>query len=86
MKPPIKGMKTKPIGHEVMAGAWLGLVAFALSNENYRAAFKEETEIDISDVINSKGINKMIDQATGYQGQAVAKWCDWVTVNLWGEK
>ena len=22
MKPPIKGMKTKPISHEVMAGAW----------------------------------------------------------------
>jgi len=86
MKPPIKGMKTKPIGHEMMTGAWLGLVAFALSNENHRTIFKKETGIDISGVINSKGINRMIDHATGYEGDAVAKWCDWVTVNLWGIK
>ena len=26
----------------------------------------------------------MIDKASGFQAEAITKWADWVTVNLWG--
>lgn len=85
MKKPINGMKHTPFGHEIMGGAWLGLVIYAFSVEDNRNQFKAETGIDISDVVNSKGIKKAIDQATGYEKDAIVKWADWVTKNLWGE-
>lgn len=84
MKKPIKGMDQIPFGHDVMAGAWLGLIIYAFSVEDHREQFKKETGIVISDVINARGINAAIDQATGYQCDAIAKWADWVTLNLWG--
>ena len=86
MKKPIKEMKYEPYGldNEIIVGAWLGLVRYAVSIEVYRDEFKKETGIDISNTLKSHGINAMIDQTTGYQKHAVIKWADWVTKNLWG--
>ena len=41
---------------------------------------------DIQAVVDSKGMDKMIDEATGFTKDAVIKWADWVTVNHWGEE
>ena len=84
MDKPIPEMKYNPNGEEYLFPAWFDLVNYAVTDELFVSRFKEETDIDILDVINQKGINAMIDEATGYQKEAVVKWCDWVTLNLWG--
>ena len=86
MKKPIKGMQQRPIGHELLGGAWLGTVIYAFSVEENRDLFEIETGINISDVINAAGLPRAIDHATGFEKEALVKWADWVTKNLWGVK
>jgi hypothetical protein len=84
MQKPIEGMTQTPYGDDEMIPAWIGLLRYALSKEECREEFKMETDIDIADVINSRGLNSLIDQATGYQKNAIIKFADWVTKKLWG--
>ena len=84
MKSPIKGMKYRPFGEDHMIGAWVACLEYALTNETLRREFKQETGIDIYDVITATGLKKMIDEATGYQKEAITQLADWVTKNLWG--
>ena len=67
-----------------MVDAWFGLVLYAYGVPEHREAFKNESGIDIENVAHAMGITAMIDKASGFQSDAVAKWADWVTRNLWG--
>ncbi len=84
MKKLIPEMKHKPYGEDHMVDAFLGLVFFAVSIAQITNKFKDETGIDILDVIRAKGINEMIDKASGRQKDAIVKWLDWIAENLWG--
>ena len=77
-------MKHKPYGEDYMVGAWMDFLFFLYRQEWARNEFKTETGIDIRGVLLSGGINKMIDEATGFTRDAVIKWADWVTLNHWG--
>jgi hypothetical protein len=83
---PIEGMETTPMGMPLMAGAWIGLLSWALTKEEIVESFKAETGYDIMDVLNSRGINRAIDEATGHTKAAAIAWADYVTRNLWGEE
>jgi len=83
---PIEGMKTRPYGYDYMAGAWAGLLSWAATVDKFVEEFKAETGYDLRDVLTSRGINKMIDEATGHDKAVVVAWADWVTRNLWGEE
>ncbi len=84
MNKPIKGMTQIPIGEEYMVPAWVGMVRHALGAEYIKKEFKKETGFDVDHVLKATGINAIIDQKTGYQRDIIAKFADWVTVNLWG--
>ena len=84
MTPPIKGMTSTPYGEDYMAPAWVGFLKFCITEQGCRDLFKADTGIDILGVVTATGIKAQIDKATGYQADAIAKFADWVTVNLWG--
>jgi hypothetical protein len=83
---PIQGMTKHPNGLPLMTGAWLGLIYFAASEAEMRAAFTEDTGHDLLRVLRAGGLDKLVDKATGYDRAVVAAFADWVTVNMWGEE
>lgn len=85
MEPPINGMTTTPYGSDHQAGPFLAFVCLAYEIEENRIKFKAETGIDIVEIVKALGVRKEIDRVTGRQRDALVKFADWVTVNLWGE-
>lgn len=81
---PIEGMKQEPYGLPLMEPAWFACVRWAIGTKEFRDAFKEETGLDLEMLANRNPIDKMIDEATGFQREIIVKFCDWVTVNVWG--
>jgi hypothetical protein len=81
---PIEGMTTDPYGLPFMADAWLACVIWAAERPENIKQFKIDTGYDLTDVLKSRGLNKLIDQATGYDRKVVSAWADWVTKNYWG--
>lgn len=73
-------------GDGVMEGMWIGLLVWAATKNEIVTSFKEETGLDLPNMINSRGINAMIDKATGYDRAVVVAWADFVTKHLWGEE
>lgn len=67
-----------------MVGAWMGLVEWAITLKHVVAFFKQDTGYDLMDALGSRGINKTIDEATGYTRQVVTAWADYITERLWG--
>lgn len=82
----MKSMKTNPVGDDVMFPAWYGLILFCYENRKIRQAFFNDTGIDIQEIVQAKGLNKMIDESTGRTEEALVAFADWVTVNYWGEE
>lgn len=85
-KPPIEGMIVIPEGLPLMASAWIGLVRWAAGEEGLRQEFMRNTGLKIESLLKRSPIDRMIDESTGYARMVVAAWCDWVTVNLWGQE
>jgi len=86
---PIEGMKTVPQFHDddIMMGAFVGLVRFALREKEIIDRFKADTGIDLSKLVSKSPIEKMIDTACGHNGRMeIISFVDWVNVNLWGEE
>lgn len=84
MKKPIPEMTHTPYGEDYLFPGWLSCVRASISMPDFVKQFKDDTGIDILSVIHSRGLTKMIDEATGYDKVAITKWADWVTLNLWG--
>lgn len=83
--PPIAGMKVAPYGLPLMLDAWVGLLHFAIGRPEVRQRFKEETGNDLDDFLGRSALDALIDQATGRDRAAFVAFCDWVTVNMWGD-
>jgi len=84
MQSPIEGMKNRPYGEPYMAGAWFGCVVAIGSQTEAQEYFLEATGHDIADVLNSRGIARLIDESTGHQRAVIVAFCDWVTEHFWG--
>lgn len=85
MNAPIKGMKKRPWGEDFMADDFLSLVDFTLSNPKALRSFKKDTGFDLEQIGAAKGIDAMIDSATGRTAEALASFGDWCC-KLWGEE
>lgn len=83
--PPVAGMKVAPFGLPAMLDAWVGLLHFAIGEREIRAQFKAETGYDLDAFIGRSALDALIDQATGHEREAFVAFCDWVTVNMWGD-
>lgn len=86
---PLPGMTVRPefYGTErwwFLGNAWLGLLSYAIQDDGTRSAFIEETGIRLDHLVHRSPITQAIDKATGFEAECMAKFCDWVTVNLWG--
>lgn len=85
LAPPIAGMKVAPFGLPEMVDAWVGLLHFAIGEPEVRAQFKAETGHDLDSLAMVAGIDRLVNQATGRDREIIVAFCDWVTVNLWGD-
>ena len=84
MKAPVEGMTVNPVGQDYMFDAWFACVLFVGTQDAARAAFTEETGFSLDAIIRARGIDAMIDKATGHDKKVLSAFCDWVTVNHWG--
>lgn len=82
---PIKGMTLEPDGMPLMLSAYLGLVQWLIGQEWAREQFKQDTGHDLMRVLGARGIESMVDKATGHDVAVVGAWADWVTRTQWGE-
>jgi hypothetical protein len=83
-EPPLPGMTVVPYGLPLMGGAWLACLEWALTEPKLREKFHEDTGYDLSRLVNRAPIERMVDEATGFEKSVMAAWCDWATVNVWG--
>jgi len=83
---PIKGMTKEPMGLPIMIDAWLGCVNWAVTVNDFKKDFKKETGLDVGKLLKRSSLEIMIDESTGFEQDAISKWCDWVTENIWGIK
>lgn len=65
----------------VATGAWSGFIHFAWSNVGLRAQFTAVTGVRLA---QKTPIEVVIDKATGYRSEAVARFVEWATVALYG--
>ena len=49
-------------------------------------AFEKETGLSLNRLTGRSPITIMVDDATGFARDLVAKWFDWVALNVWGEE
>jgi len=82
---PIKGMKEEPYGLPIMLPAWIGLVSYAIRQNEIRQQFKKDTGHDLAMLVNRSPIARMVDEAVGLDRTLISAFADWVTVNLWGD-
>lgn len=90
--PPVRGMTKIPDFYNtpqwevLFGGFWFSLCEYLIGQEKARDAFEKDTGMRISSLLNRSPFDAAIDKATGYQDSLMASWCDWVTVNHWGEQ
>jgi hypothetical protein len=84
---PIRGMTKVPFGLAIAGGA--DFVAFTMAMAQYPGMldlFLKETGYDLRSVIKAAGLNRMIDESTGYQAATIAAFADWICTHYWGEE
>lgn len=89
-KPPIEGMKTMPAfindaDKPGMVSFWLACLVWAATDAEIVAGFERATGYRLGSLF-SRGIDRLIDEATGHHREIVIAWADYVTTNFWGEE
>ena len=84
---PIEGMKKEPLGlnNPLMMGAFIVCVRWALGTKEIQKQFEDETGLSFSFLKKRSPLDIMIDRSTGRESEIIAKFADWVVVNIWGE-
>ncbi len=85
-KPPIEGMKLIPMGLPLMFEAWFSCVLWCSSEADFRKQFESDTGLKLSALVGRSHFDKMIDNATGFEREVLAGFCDYVTAQIWGEE
>lgn len=73
-----------PESDPIMAGAWAACLNYTISRTDALKRFEEETGNVFRPATN--GIEKMIDDATGYEVEFLGKFIDWFNLNIWGTR
>ena len=84
---PVIGMTITPYGwgDPLLSGAFMACVNWAASEKSIMDAFEKETGMNLNRLVGRSPITMMVDDATGFSRDLVAKWFDWVAVNVWGD-
>lgn len=68
--------------YEYLIPAWIGGLHWALGEPDVLASFRRETGNCWS---SGRGINKMIDEATGADAEFIKQFAAWFNENVWGD-
>ena len=84
---PVEGMKVTPYGwgDPILSGAFLACANWAASENDAMSAFEKETGLNLNRLAGCSPITAIVDDATGFSRDLVAKWFDWVALNVWGD-
>jgi pyruvate-formate lyase-activating enzyme len=88
-KLPFPGMTKTPSGLDMIGGAdFVACVVATAGEPKIVARFTEETGVRLDRAFFRSPIEVMVDNAVGHDPriEALAKFADWVVVNLWGEE
>lgn len=66
-----------------MLGAWLGAIHWGIGDADCVAAFRSDTGLNW--VPANSPIERMIDEATGADGQFILAFVRWFNKTVWGE-
>jgi hypothetical protein len=64
-------------------GMWASAMMAALKNDDIFEAFKRDTGLTCKP--GRSGIERMIDEATGFDRKLAEGFCKWFNENVWGE-
>lgn len=67
----------------IMIGAWIGAIHWGISDPDMLSQFKDETGLAYSPP--RSGIERMIDESTGIQGEFILAFARWFNRQHWGE-
>lgn len=84
MNPPIEGMKQRPYGEDYTFNAWFGCMLYSVNDADVVDAFFNEIKIDIKTVLTKNALQIAIDRKAQIQKDVIVKWCDFVTLKIWG--
>lgn len=73
-----------PEDNPIMQGAWAACLSYTIRRTDAPAQFEAESGLKFTPAKN--GIEKMIDDATGYEADFLEKFIDWFNVNIWGKR
>lgn len=68
----------------IMAGAWAACLAYTITRTDALAQFEADTGKKFTPATN--GIEKAIDEATGYEKEYIESFIDWFNENVWGKR
>ncbi len=80
-------MKVLPLYHDdpLLMGAFMSCAVATCQQPGAVESFMEETGIALDFLTKPRSaVEAMIDESCGRDGQAMAAWCDWVAMNVWG--
>lgn len=81
------GMTKIPEGWPLMAQAFIDFALWAVKQEDFLDQFKADIGYDLRRVVPKNGLDRMIDEACGFNGkETFAAFLDWLVVNHWGEE
>jgi len=68
----------------VMQGAWAACLSYTVRRTDALQRFEKETGLKFRPATN--GIERMIDQATGFEDDFLEKFIDWFNEKIWGSR
>ncbi len=64
--------------------AWFGFIRWAIGHPEIRARFQTETGLSLDSLDRRSPIEAMVDKATGYRDDAIGRFVEWATREIWG--
>ncbi len=77
------GMTKVPFGDH--GYDFFSFAMYAIGKDEIVDQYKYETGVDLRKLVPKSALDKMIDGATGYSNEVMAKFLDWLVINHWGE-
>lgn len=80
---PIDGyLKPPPDTPEYAHAAWAAAMVAAVRDDGIIAAFRSDT--GCTHMPGKTGLERLVDESTGFDREFAGKFCEWFNVNVWG--
>ena len=79
----VYSMTKIPFGNQE---AFFSFAVYAIDKSEIINQYKDETGVDLNDLVTRTALDKVIDESTGYTNELMSKFLDWLVINHWGEE